>query len=222
MSEADPAKAFDDLRAEVSVLRRAVEALPEAWRENRPPDYSPDLGRVIKGLHQVGQHLAAIEENPVLKMTPESYRRGVEQAGLAASREMAGVFQKAIGEVQAERKRLAGIIGQARDRREQRRWLVGVGVSALLFGLAVAPPVFREMTWLHFSQRVASFIVGGRDRWDSGATMMAEAQPESWEYLMWKNRLIEDNQPKIRDCRIEASQKKTPKICVITVKPDSG
>ena len=28
---ADPAQAFEDLRAEVSVLRRALEALPGAW-----------------------------------------------------------------------------------------------------------------------------------------------------------------------------------------------
>lgn len=205
MSDADPAKAFDDLRAEVSVLRRAVEALPEAWRENRPPDYSPDLGRVIKGLQQVGQHLAAIEENPVLKLTPDSYRRGVEQAGMAASREVAGAFREAIGEVQAERQQLAKIIGQAETQRAQLRWLIGMGVFAFLFGLAIAPPVFREMTWWHFSQRVASFIVGGPNRWDSGAAMMAQAQPESWEYLLWKGRLIEDNQPKVRDCRLEAS-----------------
>ncbi|MDG6095826.1 hypothetical protein LOC54_12210 [Acetobacter sp. AN02] len=42
-------RAFDDLRAEISVLRRSVEALPQAWRENRPPDYTEDLaGSVAK------------------------------------------------------------------------------------------------------------------------------------------------------------------------------
>ncbi len=46
----DPTQAFEDLRAEVSVMRRAVEALPGAWEENQPPDYSPDLGRIAKGL----------------------------------------------------------------------------------------------------------------------------------------------------------------------------
>ena len=43
MQPGDPAVAFDDLRAEVSVLRTAVEALPAALRDHRPPDYVPDL-----------------------------------------------------------------------------------------------------------------------------------------------------------------------------------
>ena len=53
----DPAQAFEDLRAEVSVMRRAVEALPGAWEENRPPDYSPDLGRIAKDLAVVAGRL---------------------------------------------------------------------------------------------------------------------------------------------------------------------
>jgi len=38
--------AFEDLRAEVSVLRRSVELLPEEWEANRGPDYtsSPPAG----------------------------------------------------------------------------------------------------------------------------------------------------------------------------------
>jgi hypothetical protein len=57
---ADPAQAFEDLRAEVSVMRRAMEALPGAWEENQPPDYSyysPDLGRIAKGLAVVAGQL---------------------------------------------------------------------------------------------------------------------------------------------------------------------
>jgi hypothetical protein len=51
----DPAQAFEDLRAEVSVLRRAIEALPAAFRESRPPDYSEDLAVIGKGLDEIGE-----------------------------------------------------------------------------------------------------------------------------------------------------------------------
>src|SRR6476469_9194686 len=37
----DATRAFEDLRAEVAVLRRAVEALGPALKENRSPDYTP-------------------------------------------------------------------------------------------------------------------------------------------------------------------------------------
>jgi hypothetical protein len=70
--EIDPAQAFDDLRAEVSVLRRAVEALPRAWEENQPPDYTTSLGTMMKGLGIVATQLERIEKQPALRQTPEA------------------------------------------------------------------------------------------------------------------------------------------------------
>ena len=61
---ADPAQAFEDLRAEVSVLRRAVEALPGAWEDSRPPDCTPSLGTIAKGLAVVAGQLDAIRKHP--------------------------------------------------------------------------------------------------------------------------------------------------------------
>lgn len=77
MSETDPAaRAFEDLCAEMTVLRRSVEALPQAWRDNRPPDYTPDLARLVKALTDVGARMKAIEASPTLKMTPQAYGQG--------------------------------------------------------------------------------------------------------------------------------------------------
>ena len=49
---ADPVQAFEDLRAEVSVLRKAIEALPDALDRNRAKQLGIDsgstLGRVIQ------------------------------------------------------------------------------------------------------------------------------------------------------------------------------
>ena len=57
---ADPSQAFDDLRAEVSVLRRAVEAIPGALADNRAPDYSPDLAVIGQGLDALEASLEAL------------------------------------------------------------------------------------------------------------------------------------------------------------------
>ncbi|KXV60730.1 hypothetical protein AD947_01720, partial [Acetobacter tropicalis] len=65
MSETDPAaRAFEELCAEMTVLRRSVEALPQAWRDNRPPDYTEDLARVVKAMNAVGARMKAIEDTP--------------------------------------------------------------------------------------------------------------------------------------------------------------
>jgi hypothetical protein len=44
--------------------------------------------------------------------------------------------------------------------------------------------------------------------------MMAKANPESWDNLIWEDRLIQDHQPKIKDCRIEATKKKVSSTTV--------
>ncbi|GAL98751.1 hypothetical protein AA0312_1673 [Acetobacter tropicalis NRIC 0312] len=88
MSETDPAaRAFEDLCAEMTVLRRSVEALPQAWRDNRPPDYTEDLARVVKAMNAVSTRMKAIEDTPTLKMTPQAYGQGIRQAGLSACQE---------------------------------------------------------------------------------------------------------------------------------------
>ncbi|MFT8370962.1 MULTISPECIES: DUF6118 family protein [Acetobacter] len=221
MSETDPAaRAFEDLCAEMTVLRRSVEALPQAWRDNRPPDYTEDLARVVKAMNAVGTHMKAIEASPTLKMTPQAYGQGIHEEALTASRRLEGIFQKAIGEVREERQALAGIIGQANNRRDQWFWMIFIGIMTFLFGMGIAPLLFNQITWKHFDQRVASFIVGGQNRWVSGMAMMRDARPDQWNSFMWEDRLVQDNQPKIRDCRIAATQAGQPKACVIMIKPD--
>ena len=59
----DAARAFEDLRAEVSILRRAVEALPEEWEANQPPDYTESLGQITQGLSKVAGRLQVIEQH---------------------------------------------------------------------------------------------------------------------------------------------------------------
>src|SRR3954454_16804747 len=66
----DATRAFEGLRAEVMVLRRAVEALGPALKENRAPDYSLTLGQIAKTQAAIGAHLEAMEAHPALKLTP--------------------------------------------------------------------------------------------------------------------------------------------------------
>ncbi|MCP1203823.1 DUF6118 family protein [Acetobacter oryzoeni] len=222
MSETDPAeRAFEDLCAEMTVLRRSVEALPQAWRDNRPPDYTEDLARVVKAMNAVSTRMKAIEASPTLKMTPQAYGQGIRQAGLSASQEMQATFQKAIGEVRGERQALAGIIGQANNRRDQWFYMIFIGIVAFLFGVGIAPPLFNHITWKNFNERVASFIIGGKNQWDSGAVMMQDAQPDQWSSFMWEDRLVQDNMPKIRDCQVTATQAGQAKSCVIAIKPEA-
>ena len=218
MSETDPAaRAFEDLCAEMTVLRRSVEALPQAWRDNRPPDYTEDLARIMKAMHAVGARMEAIEANPTLKMTPQAYGQGIRQAGISASQETQTAFQKAIGEIQRERQELAHIIGQSRHQDRQNWWLLGVGLACLVAGFGLSP-VLAHLLPSSVGTRVASFVVGEKDRWNSGAMMMAVSNPGGWQRVREDSQLVEANRDRIFDCQKAAlSQQKTQKSCVITI-----
>src|SRR3954468_12642760 len=84
----DATRAFDDLRAEVAVLRRAVEALGPALKENRAPDYSLTLGQIAKTQAAIRAHLETMESHPALKLTPAAFGEQVERAVAEASRQV--------------------------------------------------------------------------------------------------------------------------------------
>jgi len=218
MSETDPAaRAFEDLCAEMTVLRRSVEALPQAWRDNRPPNYTEDLARIVKTMNAVGARMEAIETNPTLKMTPQAYGQGIRQAGLSASQEMQAAFQRALNEVREERQALASIIGQSRHQERQSWWLLGVGLLFLVVGFGVSP-VLASLLPSSVGTRVASFIVGEADRWHSGSMMMALDNPEGWQQVLQASQLVAANRDRIVACQKAASgQEKTQKSCIITV-----
>jgi hypothetical protein len=178
----DPAQAFEDLRAEVAAIRRAVEALPSAWDENRPPDYSPDLGRITKGLVSVIGQLDAINKHPALRLTPDQHSQAVAQAGHGLMREAAQKLDRAAQDAERERQKLADLIGTVRTRRDQLFWVVALPVLVSAITLFASPIL---LSWLPFglpSQAVA--IVMDEDRWDAGQALMREASPASYEEVL--------------------------------------
>lgn len=216
----DPAQAFEDLRAEVWVMRRAVEALPIAWAENQPPDYSPDLGRVVKGLNEVAARLDDINKHPALTMRPEQYRQAITQAGEGLVREAVGKFDQAVKDVGRERQQLAGLIGVARVQEEQREWLWWIGgiaaVVALIIGLVASPYLVGRFFWGSWQAGVAA-IVMGTDRWDAGAAIMRAGSPEGWKNIVYDYNLVNDNQKEINKCREDAVKARMDQRCTITV-----
>ncbi len=213
----DPAQAFEDLRAEVSVLRRAVEALPHAWNESRPPDYSPDLGRIAKALATVETRIQAINAHPVLRLTPEQHQQAVVQAGSVLLREAAQKLERASQEVDRERGRLAGLVGTMRGRKQQRNWLLWAGGGALLAGLILSPILSG---WLPFGLdgRVAASIMGG-SRWDAGAALMQAESPQGWRSITDATELVKANHEALRACNRAAAEAKKGQDCMIIVAP---
>lgn len=213
--EGDAAQAFEALRLEVLVLRRSVEQLPKAWQGSLPPDYTLSLGEITKGLAQVSGRLAQIEQHPALKMTPANHQQAILQGGSAVFAEAVRRLEQARQGSEHTQAQLAAMIGVVRARDQQRRWLMAVGIAALIVGIVVTPFLSR---WLPFgvNGRVAATVMG-TDRWHAGAALMEAQSPEGWHNLEAAASLWQANQGALTACREAAAKIQKEQRCTILV-----
>jgi hypothetical protein len=211
----DAAQAFEDLRSEVSVLRRAVEALPGEWEANQPPDYTPTLGSIAKGLKAVTDRLQSIEGHPALRITPDQHQQAIAKAGDTLMQEASSKLYAARRGFEQEREQLAAIIGSERAQDKQLKWLLWTGGIALLLGL-LAAPVFARLLPFGLDGQVAAFIMGG-DRAHAGAALLQAGAPEGWRRMSDEINLITINQQALAACQAAATQAKREQRCTIVV-----
>ena len=211
----DPVQAFEDLRAEVSVLRRAIEAMPAAMRENRPPDYSQDLAVIGKGLDEVGEQLEVVLKSPALIRSPEEQGQAIAVAGANLIREAAQRFDRATQEAERERSRLSGLIGQVWAQDRQFRMLCWTGGAALAFGLLVSPIVAGFLPF-GLNTRVAALVMR-EDRWTAGSELMQAANPHGWDRFIADTRFASDNRETIDACQAAAARTGKVQHCVVTI-----
>jgi hypothetical protein len=208
------AQAFAELRADIALMRKAVEALPAAIEEVAAPDYAPSFGALTKGLTGVEARLAGIEDHPALKLTPEQHGRAIQRAGAEVLSAAAKALREAADAVARERQALGGIVGATRDRQGQKRallWALGIGAAAgfLLFPLlgAFAPGGSYLATW----------ATGNVDRWQAGAGLMQAANPAGAQALANASRLVNANAEALQVCAEAARKAGKEQKCAVTV-----
>lgn len=211
----DPAQAFEDLRAEVSVLRRAIEALPTAIRESRPPDYSPDLAVLGKGLDEIGDQLDTILKSPALMLSPEAQGQAIARSGQNLIRETAQRLDQAARTVEAERSRLAAIVGQAWAQDRQFKLLCWTGGAAFAVGLLLSP-IIAGLLPFGLNARVAALVMR-EDRWTAGAALMRAGNPAGWAQLSGDTQLVSDNRQAFDACRAAAARTGKPEHCQVVL-----
>jgi hypothetical protein len=213
----DPAQAFEDLRAEVSVLRRAIEAMPAAMRENRPPDYSQDLAVIGKGLDEVGEQLEAVLKSPSLTRTPEQQGQAIANAGANLIREASQRLDRAAQEAERERSRLSGIIGQAWAQDRQFKLLCWTGAAAFAVGLLLSPIIAGFLPF-GLNARVAALVMR-EDQWTAGSDLMRRGNPQVWERFNADAAALNGNREAIDACRAALARTRKGQRCVLTLTP---
>ena len=159
----DTAQAFDELRGEVSLTRRAVEGLTAA--RERVPDYSVTLGTMTKALDAAVAALARIEASPAVRLTPVALTAEIIKAAVAARADDAKLIHETRDTMLRATGRLDGIVerGQAADQQvRHRRWSVAGGaVAGMLLWSILAGTVARALpaSW-HVPEWMAAKTLG--------------------------------------------------------------
>jgi hypothetical protein len=210
------AEAFEALQAEVRRVREVVEGLPAALEPIDTKDYAPTLGAIAKSL-------AAIEQHPALRLTPEGFVAQLRQVSATAQehgrRELTGAVQR----VDAAAREMECLVAGERGARQQEKWLaITAGVAAMggvLLWVALSGPIARALpaAW-HVPETMAAATLH-LDRWDGGARLMASADPRTWAEITNSVELTRKNQGALDACRRAGARTGKFQRCVILAAP---
>jgi hypothetical protein len=137
LAQSSAARAFEHLRGEVSLLRRAIEGLSAERRDQ--PDYGPTLEALANSNDEIRGWAKKINDRPAMQLTPQRLTQEIEAAA-------AFLRQADRDQLKSEHLRLAGAIKdmkaislEACTAGEQVRRLKIVGGVCFLGGLLLGP-----------------------------------------------------------------------------------
>lgn len=219
----EAAQAFEALRAEVTLMRRAVERLAaERMELPEAPDYSETLGVISNNLTATAQRVDALLGSPALRLTPDAFGRQMEAAGAVARGEDHRALMTARQGLDDATRQLRGYMVSQRTAFEQNRWIyltaaigvvVGMVIWAVFAGI-VARSVPASWQW---PERMAARSVD-MEMWDAGQHLMDTANPTAWRGMVAGDAILRSNQSAMAACIKQAVKAKKPVRCTIEVK----
>lgn len=219
-------QAFDALRGEVALLRRAIESLAAQSGTLDIPDYSETLGQMALHMKASARTLKDMAASPALDMTPESLAKQIEAAAQAARASDHAAQTAARKQLDTATADMRQIVSHARTADEQRRHLVWVAGGGLLAGIILwsfLPGMIARSapTSWHWPESMAARTIG-LSMGEAGARMLENANPEQWHDIISAYRLWQDNGQAITQCRKRASKNGKEASCTIRITSESG
>ena len=178
-------RAFEDLRAEVSLLRRGVEALT-AERQSAP-DYAPSLAKIDEDLRSLIEWAQKVNERPGVKLGPQSFAAELARAGEAVRRGDAETLAQAQAQFEEAARRIERMIVSGRTAAQQSRVLLHNRLYSLVAGMliwATIPGMIARslpVSWA-VPERIAARMLG-LDLQSEGERLIAAAEPRRRQEL---------------------------------------
>lgn len=158
-AEGEASKAFAQLRAEVSLLRRAIESI--AAERDGTPDYGPTIETLADRLDALTGSMRILAGRPALQLNPQQYAAEMLKVSEQAKARESQHAQQARDELQSAISRIDAITRRGLAASQQRRWIFGAASLGLVAGgflWATLPgPIARSLPerW-HLPERMAA------------------------------------------------------------------
>lgn len=221
-SEDEAAKAFNDLRAEVSLLRRAVERLAaERAEPSEMPDYAETLGVISQNLSATAQRVDALVHSPALSLTPEELGRQTLAASYNARREDHRAFvaaREGLNEVATKigRQLESHLMADEQRQRVRRVGIFGLALGMAMWAILAGPIVRAAPSGWHWPERMAGRSLR-MPMWEGGQRLMRTASPAAFFGIVANNRMAVTNREVLEACRTRAAKAKKAVRCTIQV-----
>lgn len=214
----DPATiAFEALREEMALVRRAVSGLTAERTASAIPDYSETLGKILHSNAITSKNMRILAELPALRLTPEIIGHQIDDAAQASRRADHAILEEARAALHKAAQELSAHQRSARTAEDRRRRLFAAGTGGilagiLLWGLLSGPIVRAAPASWHWPERMAANILA-MDEQTAGAHLIATASPVLWRDILLGNRIVNTNRETLKAC--QNGKAKTSKRCMI-------
>lgn len=217
MSDSEAEEAFDHLRGEVALLRRAIEGLL-ADPVKIPPEVSRQLRAQSAELKRLAEETQRLAASPALDVTPGVYSELIRRAYNTATERFEATWNKTLADLQKVGAEFARYGERARIRDAQHRQMivsaaVGAGASLALW-LGLSGPIARALPqrW-QIAERMAAQTLD-LERPYAGRRLIALADPEGWRALERAHELVQQNGEILDRCAARAT-KQRPVPCPV-------
>ncbi len=139
----EAAAAFEELRQEIALMRRAVAGLSAEHASIEVPDYSQTLGKMAAALNAILRTNKELAEAPALRMNAQNWAEQIaasSRTARQADREALDQARSAFDEIT---RALTASFASARAADRQFYWVVGAAAGSLFVGVMVGLMIAR-------------------------------------------------------------------------------
>lgn len=211
------AEAFEGVRGELALLRRAIEGI--AARDDRPdpPDYGETLGQITKLANATFQRAEFMRKS----IEEEAVARQVANRIAGAVAEDRQAVKIAAGELRDATRSLQSVTASARRGDEQNRWLAWAAVGGIVAGMVlwavfagiVARAVPASWQW---PERMAARTLA-MPMWEGGQRMLRTAAPEAFANIAAGDRIVTANREVLETCLRRAKRERETVRCTVNI-----